>query len=198
MRRRSSTNVTWWCAAEDRPEWRRRSASARTGASTRLIETHGCLGGLWTSGLLCWVLQAQGKTGIVQEIMGRLEKRAAGRKARGNNFIRDPEAMKLLLEEMCREDGVEVQLHTRVVSAARNGGDRVSLAVTESKSGRQGWAGKVFVVATGDGDLSYHAGCGYEYGHEQTRAAQPMTDRLLCFQPSAVEAFSVAGGCILP
>ena len=31
-------------------------AAARSGAKTRLLEVNGCLGGVWTAGLLCWIL----------------------------------------------------------------------------------------------------------------------------------------------
>jgi hypothetical protein len=87
----------------------------------------------------------------------------------------DVEMMKLLLEAMCLEAGVEVQLHTRVVAAARNDGNRLVLAITESKSGRQAWSGEVFIDATGDGDLAARAGCRFDYGRKGTAEAQPMS-----------------------
>jgi len=31
-------------------------AAARSGTKTRLLEVNGCLGGVWTAGLLCWIL----------------------------------------------------------------------------------------------------------------------------------------------
>jgi len=33
-------------------------AAARNGARTRLIEANGCLGGIWTAGLLAWMLDS--------------------------------------------------------------------------------------------------------------------------------------------
>ena len=47
-------------------------AAARLGASTRLIESNGCLGGVWTARLLSWILDASNKTGLMQEILRRL------------------------------------------------------------------------------------------------------------------------------
>jgi hypothetical protein len=52
---------------------------------------------------------------------------------------------------------------------------RLKLAVTESKSGRQAWAGKVFVDATGDGDLAAHAGCRFDLGRPADGVTQPMS-----------------------
>jgi hypothetical protein len=152
-------------------------AAARTGARTRLIELHGCLGGVWTAGALSWIIDSADKPGIMAEITGELERRGARatRGPGGKNYAYDVEAMKLLLEEMCVEAGVDVRLHTRVVAAARDGDNRLSVVITESKSGREAWAAKVFVDATGDGDLGALAGCGFDMGSPETGAVQPMS-----------------------
>jgi hypothetical protein len=150
-------------------------AAARAGARTQLIETHGCLGGVWTSGLLSWILDPAGKPGIMREIIGELERRAAGTWRPARKFAADPEVVKLLLEELCLDAGVTVRLHTRVVAAARDARNRLAVAVTESKSGRQAWAAQVFVDATGDGDLAAQAGCGFDVGHPETGECQPMS-----------------------
>lgn len=149
-------------------------AAARLGASTRLIESNGCLGGIWTAGLLSWILDASNKTGLMQEILRRLEERKALARY-GGSLGYDCEQMKVLLDEMCLAAGVKVRLHTRVAAAARDQGDRLSLAITESKSGREAWRGKVFVDATGDGDLAARAGCQFDYGREGTGETQPMS-----------------------
>lgn len=149
-------------------------AAARLGASTRLIESNGCLGGIWTAGLLSWILDASNKTGLMQEILRRLDERKALAKY-GGSLGYDCEQMKVLLDEMCLAAGVKVRLHTRVAGAARDKGDRLDLAITESKSGREAWRGKVFVDATGDGDLAARAGCQFDYGREGTGETQPMS-----------------------
>lgn len=150
--------------------------AGRTGARTLLIEAQGCLGGIWTAGLLCWILDGQSKNGLMRDICQALQERKAGFPNRGGNraFAYEPEAMKLLLEELCSDSGVEVQLHTAVRAAyARQ--RRLETAVTESKSGRQAWKGKVFVDCTGDGYLAAHAGCGFDFGRADDRTAQPMS-----------------------
>lgn len=38
-------------------------SAARAGAHTRLIEVHGCLGGIWTAGLLCNIIDGAHKSG---------------------------------------------------------------------------------------------------------------------------------------
>jgi hypothetical protein len=151
--------------------------AARQGARTRLIELHGCLGGVWTTGSLSWIIDSANKPGLMAEITSRLDARDA-RRTRvegGKNYAYDVEEMKLLLDEMCVEAGVDVRLLTRVVGAARNSDNRLSVVITESKSGREAWAAKVFIDATGDGDLGAIAGCGFEVGHPETGDVQPMS-----------------------
>lgn len=149
-------------------------AAARRGATTRLIEAGGCLGGTWTAGLLSWILDSGNKTGIMKEVLKGLEERGASSRYGGSVGF-DVEEMKLLLEELCLQAGVRVQLHTRVVAAGLRDDRRMRCAVTESRSGRQAWSADIFVDATGDGDLAAAAGCGFEYGRPGSGEAQPMS-----------------------
>ncbi len=148
-------------------------AAARAGAKTRLLEAHGCIGGIWTSGLLSYLLDTGNKPGMMQEILAAL--RAREKDARRVPNMYDPEAMKLLLEQMCLEAGVELQLHTRCAAAVRNTAERLALVVTESKSGREAVRGKVFIDCTGEGDVAHQAGCKWDYGRPETGDAQPMS-----------------------
>ena len=150
-------------------------AAAREGASVRLIESAGNLGGILTTGLLSWVLDCGNKSGLMDELVERLIADGFGRRARGPNFIADTERVKLVLEAMAEEAGVKTRLYTSVVAADVDAETGISHAITESKSGREAWAGKVFVDCTGDGDLGYLAGCGYDKGHPETGKMQPMT-----------------------
>lgn len=152
-------------------------AAARSGAKTTLLEVHGCLGGVWTAGLLSWVIDGHDKGGIMQEIMDRLDQRGARslRVEGGKNFAYDIEQMKLLLDEMVLEAGIRVQTHTRVVAAARNTENRLAVVITESKSGRQAWTANTFIDATGDGDLAAQAGCGFDLGRPENGECQPMS-----------------------
>ena len=152
-------------------------AAARKGARTRLLELHGCLGGIWTAGLLSWILDYKNKSGLMAEIWDRIEKRgsrAFTRSGKATNAY-DPEAMKLVLEEMCAETNVEIQLHTRVCAAVGDADKRLTHVITESKSGREAFAGKIFVDCTGDGDLAAQAGCGFDMGHPETGDTQPFS-----------------------
>lgn len=150
-------------------------AAARAGAHTRLLEVHGCLGGIWTAGLLSWVIDADNKPGIMTEIMRRLEE-AGAREPFGERryYAYDPEEMKLLLEQLCTAAGVEVRYHTRVMAAWVDG-RRVKRVITESKSGREAWEARVVIDATGDGDVAARAGCGFDLGRPENGEMQPMS-----------------------
>jgi len=161
-------------------------SAARAGAKTRLFDVHGCLGGIWTAGLLSYVLDFD-KPGLARELTRRLDERGA---RAGNNdarYVYHVEEMKCLLEEMALEAGVGIQLHTRVVAAYKDAGNRLTTIVTESKSGRQAWQARVFIDATGDGDVGAPAGCGWDFGREEDGACQPMTMNALVTVPD-VEA----------
>jgi glycine/D-amino acid oxidase-like deaminating enzyme len=148
--------------------------AARGGAKVTLIEAHGALGGIWTSGLLSCLIGFDGSD-LDREILARLDKYGARHIRRPKNdsraFIYEPEYMKLVCEEMCAEAGVRVRLYTSVVAALRDpSGRNISAVVTESKSGREAWRARRFVDCTGDGDLGALAGCGFDVGGDAAGA----------------------------
>ena len=144
-------------------------SAARNGASVRLIELQGCLGGVWTVGLMTHFIDTKGKGGIMQELLD-VQKYAGVIQAR---FF-DPEITKLWLEKFCMDSGVVPLYHTRVVGAVTEKG-RLTTIITENSSGRQAWQAKVFIDATGNGDLASLAGCGFDLGHPESGLTQPMS-----------------------
>lgn len=148
--------------------------AARAGANTRLIETQGCLGGVWTAGCLSFLLDAANKGGLMRELMEELALHEAPVWETWFGYSYDVEIMKFVLESLARKAGVHVRLHTHACSALLEG-DRLTTVITESKSGREAWQAKVFVDATGDGDLAALAGCQFEYGDPATGKAQPLS-----------------------
>ena len=150
--------------------------AGRTGARVLLLELHGCLGGVWTSGLLSWILDHRNKPGIMRELEQRLDKMGAKCPIdTGKDLAYDVEKMKLLLEIMCGEANVDVLLHMRVVDVAKDSNNRVSHVITESKSGRQAWKGSVFIDTSGDGDVAALSGCSFDFGNDVDKSFQPMS-----------------------
>jgi len=150
-------------------------AAARAGMSVRLIELAGCLGGVWTAGLLTKILDAENKSGIMREILDALAERGSSVAKNTSGTVYDPELLKLILEEKCVEAGIKIQLHTAVVGAVTDAKKRVVAVITESKSGRQAWTADRFIDCSGDGDLAAQAGCRFDVGYGDQCECQPMS-----------------------
>jgi hypothetical protein len=163
--------------------------AARTGAKVRLFEWRGCLGGVWTAGLLGYLLDFD-KTGFARELTEKLAERGYRNGTSRKSISYQPEGMKRLLEELCLEAGVQFQFHTRVAAAYRTG-RRLTTIVTESKSGREAWQAPVFIDTTGDGDVGALASCGFEFGEASDCPCQPMSLNalLVCKDAAALEPF---------
>ncbi len=152
--------------------------AARAGARVALIEKHGFLGGMMTAGGVLNIRQYNDKQhlvvgGIGLEFANRLvEAGGTEQKPETGTFLRqDPEITKWIIQEMLREAGVQVRLHT-LACGALTSGNRLGGLIVESKSGRGALKAAVTVDATGDGDTFPLAGAAFD----KTEAAlQPMT-----------------------
>lgn len=158
-------------------------AAARRGRDVLLVERNGFLGGNATLGLpLLGYLDLQGRRiagGIAQEIAERLEARGAclgHRTCPKHNSVTNikPEEFKLLAIELCREAGVKVILHSETSGVYVENGT-VRSATVYGKGNTVEIASKIYVDCTGDGDLAYLAGCGYDLGANGTGELQPPT-----------------------
>ena len=151
-------------------------AAARTGAKTVLLERGGCLGGIWTSGFLGWIIDYANKSGLLKEIIAKLYKRDSVPPCprRSDVLPFEPEAMKFLLEELCLEAGVIIRYYSLFTDVLMTSARQIHGVVTDSKSNSELWCGKVFIDATGDGDLGARAGCDFQMGNGNGEM-QPMS-----------------------
>ena len=159
------------------------SAARGGGISVLLLESEGCLGGIMTSGLMSNIIDAGNKGGVLHDIIAELH----DMEMTGGYDCVDPEAVKYIFERRTREAGVTVRLHSRVVAAMVSPQKQLEGVITESASGREAWRGKVFIDATGNGDLGALAGCSYELG-DSTGKIQAMS---LCALLYGVKAQSI-------
>lgn len=171
-------------------------AAARTEATTVLVERYGFLGGMATAGLMTSFNgfrnerppnHVQTVKGIAQELVDRLLAAggACGCTAHGHfGQLRPgtcpyavsvhPEVLKLVALEMLCEAGVHIMLHSTFSNAITE--DRnVQAIVVENKSGRQAIRGRVYVDATGDGDVAARAGARYEQATKPGERQMGMT-----------------------
>ena len=164
-------------------------AAAKQGASTLIIEKYGFLGGsLTNAGVGPMMTFHAGKrqvvSGLPQELICRLcEKNGClghiedttGYASSVTPF--DAERMKLVLDEMAQEFGVDVLFHA-VLTNVRKVGDRISAVTVHTCSGPLEIAGKMFIDATGDGALSFASGATIMQGRNSDGLCQPMTTNM--------------------
>ncbi len=143
--------------------------AARSGARTMLLENLPFLGGVWTAVGVSHLIAGRGHDGLNAEIHHRLPVHQVFQ--RNIYLIED---MKCLLDDMMAEADVQVQLHTRAVSVAREG-RLVHGVFTASKSGFEFIQADVVIDATGDGDIAAAAGCAFEQGRTFDGQTQPVT-----------------------
>ncbi len=139
--------------------------AARQGSSVVLIERYNHLGGLWTGGLVLPVLSTRGAgkdnawtkvvSGICDDTCNRLFQ--MGMAINEKNPTVDPEACKYVLDEMCREAGVQTMFFCTAAEVVMSG-RRIDAVIVESKSGRLAIRCKAVVDSSGDGDVMAWSG----------------------------------------
>ena len=172
-------------------------AAARNGARVLLVERGSCLGGMATRGLVGPFMTCYDRTGTTQiirgffgEIVERLVARGGAIHPRdcrdgtaftswigaGHDHVTpfEPEALKLLLDEMCAEAGVRVLFHADFAEPLMEG-RRIVGARLFTKAGMREVRANVVVDATGDGDVAFRAGAPTEFGDPEGGRVQPAT-----------------------
>ena len=155
-------------------------AAARGGAKTALIESKGYVGGIAAEGgcglhsfFNLWkpfnVEKRMVVRGIPEEFIQSLYQ-AGGCSGHNDTIMRpeydcdtlcvDVEIYKYVAHCMLRDAGVQVLLNTHAVDVIREG-SRITGIIAESHQGAEAILGKVFIDATGYGDVSARAGAGY-------------------------------------
>ena len=155
-------------------------AAARKGARTLVIEQFNCLGGVATAGGHGHISKYN-ENGTRRRIVGGIADEIADRVVEGGFGIRNPhgiwfevEGLKLLLDRMAGEAGVDLLYHTFFCDTVVENGS-VTGAVIQNKNGRRIIKAKRIVDCTGDGDVAFRAGCPFEVGRLKDGKCQPMT-----------------------
>ncbi len=156
-------------------------AASRAGATTLLVERYGFLGGNFTAasvGTLCGLYLNTGSgfdfavSGFAREVAERLQRSGSAMgpvpfketavllyvpwaaKRLGDALVEENENLRLLLQ--CRVADAVVQ--------TADGRSRIEGVVLSTKRGLMGVRAKVYVDATGDGDVAFYSGVPTEIG----------------------------------
>ena len=164
-------------------------AAARCGADVLVVEQCGYLGGTLTS---CGVGPMMTfHAGEKQVILGIMQEIVDALKARGYSPGHVPdtkqytdtvtpfnaEGLKVVLDDLLAKAGVTMLFHSFIGAAAREG-DRISALTVCNKDGMNSLKARVFIDATGDGDVAAWAGAAMSKGRESDGASQPLTMKM--------------------
>ena len=160
-------------------------AARRAGRSVLLLEQTGMLGGMGTAGLVPSILVMDDgervlADGICREVVDEMARRMGVAPDYHWQDV-NPEILRRLYDELVTEAGITLYLGLSVVDALVEGG-RIAAVVVSTKQGVKAVRGRVYVDATGDGNLCAWAGAAFDMGDELGRTMSPT----LCVQYAGV------------
>ncbi|MFO7533255.1 MAG: FAD-dependent oxidoreductase [Candidatus Limnocylindrales bacterium] len=179
-------------------------AAARTGASVLLIEKQAFMGGTSTAVLDTFYgfytpgsrsLKIAG--GISDDVVAGLHElgpvvERPNTYGAGTGVTYNAEHLKLVWERLANDAGVRVLLHAFLQDVIAHDG-RVGELLVATKAGLVRIGGRVFVDASGDADLTYHAGFGFELaGAEQPAQTLTTTFKMVNVDIAARKRISTA------
>ena len=153
------------------------AAAARTGYSVLLLERYGFLGGAGTAGGLSTFCGLHAKVhgehrrvihGLADELLDRLAKLDALSEPHLtiNDGIQaqafDISSYKIAADELVTGSGARLLFHSLAVGVVLGADDTIDAVLIESKSGRAAVRGRIFIDASGDGDVAAWAGVPHE------------------------------------
>ena len=152
-------------------------AAAREGAKTLLIEANGILGGMGTAGMVpAWTPFSDGEKMIYRGLAEKVFKeslKGVPHEPKGKlDWVNiNPEHLIRVYEDMVSAAGAEILFFSRVAAVEKSDDDTIDAIIVANKNGLTAFKAKVFIDATGDGDLCAWAGTlcmkGDEYGKVQ-------------------------------
>ena len=155
--------------------------AARHGAKVILLERWPSVGGMATNALVnIWHTSDRTKqviAGFTQEAIergGRFVRRMAHYPTKPETHEFDSTGMRVVFHRMLKDAGVRTLCNVQTVESIREG-DRLSAVLVDTKTGRKAVRGRIFIDATGDGDVAANAGVPFDLGRSDDGGVQGMT-----------------------
>ena len=158
------------------------ASAAREGGKVLLVEAGGCLGGTLTTGAVPSIMDEVGKGGMLSELFAFLNERGMsvarfgkkidenGKKIPGR--IVDIEGCKFFLEHLVLDAGAQILYYSRVAGCETEDRQIKRLLIC-TEAGNYTATARVYIDATGNGNLAGLAGCTYEWGEPDTGRMSP-------------------------
>ncbi len=143
-------------------------AAARAGQKVLLIESQGSWGGAGTVGLVpAFMPFTDGVNFLAGGIGRQIHDEITGSEDIVHGSIAIPsEKLKVIYDKLLINAGVDFSLHTSLIDIISSSEGHLKYVIVSAKSGIYAIKAKVFVDATGDGDLCAWAGADWEFGDE--------------------------------
>lgn len=138
-------------------------AAAESGADVYLAENLSCFGGMGTSALVPVFMQMTDGINFLAAGFGSRVKKMLDSEKSFSGGAHDIEALKRVYDGLAEKSGAKFSFCTKVIGAKASGG-KIDYAVCSGLGGIFAAKAKVFIDATGNGDLAYMAGAEYEKG----------------------------------
>jgi len=165
-------------------------SAGRLGAKVLLLEATGALGGMGSNGCVSvWYSLGDGKRmivgGLIKELVeslcrsgsvGPAAQESFERRGYFDNVAFNPESLKILLDRLCLEAGVEVRFYSRVVDAQANPETGVVDGVVVNSVEGNGYVrAPAFIDASGDAVLAELCGAKSRAAGRDTSKIMPPT-----------------------
>ncbi len=174
-------------------------AAARENRKTLLVEAAYALGGMGTLGLVPWFCGYHDRKKVIAR--GLAEKVKAGCYENTPHLKKvpldevaspsiDPEVLKRIYDVMTAEAGVDVLFGSQLCAVEMLDDNRVDALLISNKHGLGAYRAKIYIDATGDGDLAAWAGAEFEKGDAEGKM-QLVTH---CFTITNVDEYGLTNG----
>lgn len=163
--------------------------ATREGLSVLLIEKSGTLGGALNNNLVYpfmnYFTTVNGEQKVLcAGLFAEMRERELAYDKSATMLKFRPEYLKLVLDDMVSEAGVDVLFHATLFAVQASDRQVKGVRVATTASGALDFTADFFIDATGDGTLMAEAGCAYQLGRESDGLCQPMTT---CFRMCGVD-----------